>query len=802
MTGSRPRLRPDLIVREVSDPQGGRRYQVRNPATKEQFELGEEELFLCRQIDATDDLATVRSAFASRFKLDISAEQLADFFRQMQEFGLLEIPPTKDVIETETPSADRETEESETPESSSAQSSAASETPQSPRKPRLSQRYRWEFFKAGSFLARLAQRLRWLHWIVWGLVPGVPLALLILLHHQPQYLRELKSIDQVGFHLIVKLTVGLFCVNLLSKLLQGATSAYYGGEVGGFGIRLAFGIVPRFFVNRGMRNLARRERLWVYATPLLVKLGFFVLGVLVWQLNLQAPGRLGAYGLVLGHLALAEALFIINPLWPAAEGYAWLTTYLGIHHLRERAFIALRLALRNAHPLRLLSQREKYALLAYGAASLAYLLLIFGTVLFGAVIHLEKRMQGVGVLLFLVLLVAFLAWALPYLKAQPVIRGGVGLVGQRSKTALVNPENEMTLAMPSSAKPTLVRENRWRRRLFRIGLLILIGSVLSLPYPYAVTGSTTLLPSRYVEIHTKVPGIVTDVVAKENQWVKEDEVLANLDDLKSRYDVETAKAGIEKKQQELDLLLNGPKPEAIALAQQQIAQARTAATHNRKLQEALYPGFKQGVVTGVQYEQALRDAEVSEAALRVAEANLTLLKSPPQPQDVAIKRAELQQLQEQLKYAQEQLDASELSAPVAGRIVTPNLKFKEGSFLKEGELFATLEDTQKIQVEVLVSETDIGLVRLDAPVTLRVWAYPLRDFEGRVTLIANVTEPLSDNPGVRVVRVVTLIDNPDGSLKGQMTGYAKIIAGHEPVIVAFTRALVRFVMLEMWSWLP
>ncbi|MEI2782177.1 MAG: efflux RND transporter periplasmic adaptor subunit, partial [Candidatus Competibacter sp.] len=224
--------------------------------------------------------------------------------------------------------------------------------------------------------------------------------------------------------------------------------------------------------------------------------------------------------------------------------------------------------------------------------------------------------------------------------------------------------------------------------------------------------------------------------------------------------------------------------------------------HNRKLQEALYPGFKQGVVTGVQYEQALRDAEVSEAALRVAEANLTLLKSPPQPQDVAIKRAELQQLQEQLKYAQEQLDASELSAPVAGRIVTPNLKFKEGSFLKEGELFATLEDTQKIQVEVLVSETDIGLVRLDAPVTLRVWAYPLRDFEGRVTLIANVTEPLSDNPGVRVVRVVTLIDNPDGSLKGQMTGYAKIIAGHEPVIVAFTRALVRFVMLEMWSWLP
>ena len=70
------------------------------------------------------------------------------------------------------------------------------------------------------------------------------------------------------------------------------------------------------------------------------------------------------------------------------------------------------------------------------------------------------------------------------------------------------------------------------------------------------------------------------------------------------------------------------------------------------------------------------------------------------------------------------------------------------------------------------------------------------------TLIADVTEPLSDNPGVRVVRVVTLIDNPDGLLKAEMTGYAKIAAGRKPVIVAFTRALVRFVMLEMWSWLP
>ncbi|MFO1372805.1 MAG: hypothetical protein U1F42_10575, partial [Candidatus Competibacteraceae bacterium] len=314
MTGQRLRLRPDLTIREIAGPRGSRRYLVRHSTTSEQFELGEEELFLCRQLDTTNDPAIIQAALASRFGVTITAEELADFYRQMQELGLLTEFTTKTGSSSVAQAA-----EVESPESPELPKEPLAASAQPARKVRPGQRYRWAFFNSELLLSWLARRLRWLHGIVWLLVPGVPLALLILLHHQPQYLRELRTVDQIGFHLILKLTVGLFCINLLSKLLQGITSAYYGGQVGGFGIRLAFGIVPRFFVKRGMRHLPRRERLWIYSAPLLVKLGFFVLGILVWQLNLHSPNRLGAYGLVLGHLTLAEALFIINPLW-RAEG--------------------------------------------------------------------------------------------------------------------------------------------------------------------------------------------------------------------------------------------------------------------------------------------------------------------------------------------------------------------------------------------------------------------------------------------------------------------------------------------------
>ncbi|MBK9951388.1 MAG: efflux RND transporter periplasmic adaptor subunit [Candidatus Competibacteraceae bacterium] len=802
----RSRLRPDLIVRDVADAQGNHRYQVRNPATGEQFELGEEEWFLCRQLDETADPTTIQGLFASRFGFNISTEQLSGFYREMASLGLLSAPVSQAGPDlSSVAEADREIAEPESPTSSDGRPA--------PSKERLGQRYRWEFFKAGAFLAGAARRLRWLHRIVWLLVPGVPLALLVILHHQPRYLQELRSIDQVGFHLIVKLTVGLFLVNLTSKLLQGTVSAYYGGQVSGFGVRLAFGIIPRFFVGRGVRRLARRERLWVYAVPLLVKLGFFVLGILVWQFNLHSSSRLGSYGFVLGHLALGEALFIINPLW-RAEGYAWLTTYLDFPHLRERAFVVLRLALRNAHPLKLLAPREKYALLAYGFAAVAYFLLIVGTVLLGAAVHLESQMHGVGVLLFLALVAGFLAWALPYLRSPPTVRDGGGIAffppssgwGVGNATVPPSPPAAGNVIappkLPSSSPVKQPPKSRFKRWLTRLALLALIGALFLLPYPYEVTGGATLLPNRRAEVHATVPGVVTEVGVRENQTLQQSAVLARLSDWRPRYDVASTRAELERKRNELELLLHGPKPEAIAYAQHQVDLARIKAASSKKLQDVLAVAAKQGVAPELRYTEAIGNAEADKAALAVAEANLQLVKSPPQPLEVAIKRAELQQLNEQLSYFQQQLEATQLRAPIAGRVVTPRLEFKQGSFLKEGDLFATLEETQKIQVEVLVPETDIGAVQLEAPVTLRVWAHPLRDFKGKVSLIADTAESLVDNPSVRAVRVVTLIDNPDGLLKAEMTGYAKIAAGREPIIVAFTRALVRFVMLEMWSWLP
>ena len=127
------------------------------------------------------------------------------------------------------------------------------------------------------------------------------------------------------------------------------------------------------------------------------------------------------------------------------------------------------------------------------------------------------------------------------------------------------------------------------------------------------------------------------------------------------------------------------------------------------------------------------------------------------------------------------------------------MEMKAGQFLKEGDLFATYENTEIIQAEIQLPEADIPEVKIGASVKVRPDAYPTRFFYGNVVLIAPTA---THTPDSKVVLVRVNIPNPKQELKPNMTGEAKIEGSWKPVIVAFTRPIVRFIMVEVWSWFP
>jgi len=93
----------------------------------------------------------------------------------------------------------------------------------------------------------------------------------------------------------------------------------------------------------------------------------------------------------------------------------------------------------------------------------------------------------------------------------------------------------------------------------------------------------------------------------------------------------------------------------------------------------------------------------------------------------------------------------------------------------------------------------IGEIEIDGHAWAKAWAYPGTTFHGSVQSIAPVAE---DGRYGKVVRVNMLVEDADGLLKSGMTGNAKVQGDWHLLIVVFTRALARFVLVEVWSWLP
>jgi multidrug efflux pump subunit AcrA (membrane-fusion protein) len=162
-------------------------------------------------------------------------------------------------------------------------------------------------------------------------------------------------------------------------------------------------------------------------------------------------------------------------------------------------------------------------------------------------------------------------------------------------------------------------------------------------------------------------------------------------------------------------------------------------------------------------------------------------------------RAEVERLTRKLAHDRDQLAQTNVRAPKEGRVMTPNVQFLTGTWLRRGSEFLSLEDTRTLEAEISIPEADIGLIKVGDKVRLRPWSDQEGEIAGTVTEIAPAAQ--SKQHG-QTVRVRASLSNPGGSLRPAMSGYAKIDGEDMRVWQAFTRRLIRVVRVEIWSWIP
>jgi multidrug resistance efflux pump len=342
-------------------------------------------------------------------------------------------------------------------------------------------------------------------------------------------------------------------------------------------------------------------------------------------------------------------------------------------------------------------------------------------------------------------------------------------------------------------KPPWHATTLFRRLRAWLVLAALVAAAAFIPWPLYVTEECVVLPVQRFEVRSVIDGLIAEIRVDEGSRVKKGDVLARLDDRDLQAQLKQARSDIDRLSANLAKMKHGARKEELARAavvvssrKHDLSFAQVEADRREKL-------FAQGVGSAEQRDTAVRDLELKRIALDQAKAEVRVLRAGFRPEEVAVAEAELQRAQSDEQYLEKKLTLLTVTSPIDGTIITPKFRDRLYEKVNAGSTVCEVADTRKVRVEIRVPERQIDVVALGQPTVVKVQSYPLHPFRGAVTFIGSAIEQKDD---LRFLRVVTEIENSDGLLREDMTGYGEINTGKSTLLRLLVRRLVRWVRVR------
>ena len=312
----------------------------------------------------------------------------------------------------------------------------------------------------------------------------------------------------------------------------------------------------------------------------------------------------------------------------------------------------------------------------------------------------------------------------------------------------------------------------------------------------AVVSSTGRLAALHtVEVGSQVSGYIEEVLVDDNAEVEKGQVLARIDPSLYAGQVAEVQARLEKAKvecREMDAAIRAARASLkSAEAQRSVAQAvLDDALRNYSRYDAL--AGKQAMAGAerdaalARRDQALGNRQMAEARIEAARAQLagTLAKKKVVSANVDERRAGLD-------LARIKLDYCTIRSPINGVVIRRDVNQGQSvsATLHAPVFFEIAEDLTRMQVEVDVSEADVGRIRAGQAVEFTVDAYADRRFTATVRQIFNTATSIQN---VVTYKVVADVDNQQRLLRPGMTADAAVRVAVVKDALVLPNAALRF----------
>lgn len=294
-----------------------------------------------------------------------------------------------------------------------------------------------------------------------------------------------------------------------------------------------------------------------------------------------------------------------------------------------------------------------------------------------------------------------------------------------------------------------------------------------------------VLPQKQVAIFAKVSGYIKRLGAELGDFVRESQLLVEIEAPELNAAVEQARAAVATAEANLNVARSTLESARANAANQEanLGKARAVARNDTRNAARLEDLHARGLISAMDRDNARTNAESSEASLKAAEAQLAAALSQVETQksQIVLAQSGVEGARASLRISQTSLDNTRILAPFPGYISARNLypgaavNSQAAGTNNTSVGVLVLQDIAVVKVQLEVQERHISLVHIGSVARVLVDAYPDKVFEGKATRIVHALDPRTRTLGVEME-----VANRDGLLKPGMYARVELVIDHHP----------------------
>jgi len=310
-----------------------------------------------------------------------------------------------------------------------------------------------------------------------------------------------------------------------------------------------------------------------------------------------------------------------------------------------------------------------------------------------------------------------------------------------------------------------------------------------------VTSTGRLSPLNTVKVGSQVSGIIKEIFVDFNSVVTKDQVIALIDPAIYAAQVEQAKAHLlMAKMQRQERLKDIIAAKAgVESAKASLNSARATLREAELRYNRLAGLGNNEIVAKSDLDSALAKRDNAKGGVQVAKAKVRTSKAQLQ-RVIAQEKGVLALIQERkaaLSLTETKLKYCTIKSPINGVVISRSVDVGQtvAATLQSPVLFTIAEDLTRMQVDVDVSEADVGQIRPDQDVEFNVDAFLDKKFKAKVHQVRNVATNIQN---VVTYKIIADVANNELLLRPGMTANVNIIVANVDGVLKVPNAALRF----------